>query len=189
MIGTGRLVIFVDDLDRCLVENAFRILEAVKLFLNAKGVIFVFVDMKKIERAWELRYRGLPTGTAEGREHVDKIFQFKLSLPPKEKTEFENYLGNLPRKESQLIIPGCLSNPWKMNSSSSSNIHPPLGAQLGQTCLFESLLSLSGYHMKYSHMLFKSVMTTLTSYCNDLESSQFHANMQQSYFQAKFRSR
>lgn len=52
MIGEERLIVFVDDLDRCHVDNALGIMEAVKLFLNAEGAIFVVaVDMKKLERA------------------------------------------------------------------------------------------------------------------------------------------
>lgn len=79
MIGNSKLIVFVDDLDRCLVDNALRILEAIKLFLNAKGIMFVVaVDMKKLERAWHLRYGGLREAELEGREHVEKIFQLKL---------------------------------------------------------------------------------------------------------------
>jgi len=85
MIGDGKLIVFIDDLDRCDVDKALGILEAIKPFLNARGTIFVVaVDMKKIERAGELKYRGSSAGIIEGRDHVDKIFQLKLSLPPKE---------------------------------------------------------------------------------------------------------
>jgi predicted KAP-like P-loop ATPase len=50
MIAEGRLIVFVDDLGRCHVENALGILEAVKLFLNAEGAIFVVaVDMKNLK--------------------------------------------------------------------------------------------------------------------------------------------
>ncbi|GAB4162601.1 MAG: hypothetical protein Fur0021_36960 [Candidatus Promineifilaceae bacterium] len=39
--GMGRLIVFVDDLDRCLPEKAVEVLEAIKLFLEAPGVVFV----------------------------------------------------------------------------------------------------------------------------------------------------
>jgi predicted KAP-like P-loop ATPase len=35
----GRLIVFVDDLDRCDVENILQMLSAIKLLFNAKGVI------------------------------------------------------------------------------------------------------------------------------------------------------
>lgn len=119
MVAGGRLIVFIDDLDRCIIENALGILEAVKLFLNAKGVIFVIaVDMTKLERAWELRYHGSSTGVQEGREHVDKIFQLKLSLPPKEIPDLivyvENLSNSLPEQIRELIVDGCKPNPRKI---------------------------------------------------------------------------
>lgn len=119
MIAGGRLIVFIDDLDRCIIENALGILEAIKLFLNAKGVIFVIaVDMTKLERAWELRYHGSSTGVQEGREHVNKIFQLKLSLPPKETSDIEEYVkvlsNSLPEGIRELVVNGCKPNPRKI---------------------------------------------------------------------------
>ena len=37
----GALVIFVDDLDRCLPEKTVQVLEAIKLFLDKHGCVFV----------------------------------------------------------------------------------------------------------------------------------------------------
>lgn len=119
MIGDGRLIVFVDDLDRCLVENSLHILECVKLFLNAKGVIFVIaVDMTKLERAWALRYNNKETAIEEGRDHVDKIFQLKLGLPPKDAKEVEEYVKKLaetlPDRIRKLVVDGCPHNPRKI---------------------------------------------------------------------------
>lgn len=52
--------------------------------------------MAKIEHAWELKYRtGATSDTKmEGKDHLDKIFQLKLSLPPKDPREIERYIGN-----------------------------------------------------------------------------------------------
>ena len=53
LVKDERLVIFIDDLDRCTVENALDMLEAVKMFLNVEGVISIMaVDIQKLERAW-----------------------------------------------------------------------------------------------------------------------------------------
>jgi hypothetical protein len=119
MIGEKRMVVFIDDLDRCSIENILNILEAIKMFFNAKGAVFVFaVDMSKIESAWETKYRPSLIGSFEGRNYVDKIFQLKLSLPPKEESEIKQYVemlsSSLPSKERQLIIDGCPANPRKI---------------------------------------------------------------------------
>jgi hypothetical protein len=56
--GAGRIVVFVDDLDRCLPENALQVLESMKLFFDLPGFVFVVgLDQRVIEQAVELRYQ------------------------------------------------------------------------------------------------------------------------------------
>jgi len=116
MIGEeGRLVVFVDDLDRCHIDNTLEILEAIKLFLNAKGAVFVLaVDMTNLERAWDLRYRGYKTANIEGKDYLDKIFQLRLSLPPKEGEAIRGYIkelaDSLPDNLHAVVAEGCPPN-------------------------------------------------------------------------------
>ena len=56
----NRLVVFIDDLDRCMPEKAIEVLEAIKLFLDVQGCIFVLgLDQEVIARGIELKYREL----------------------------------------------------------------------------------------------------------------------------------
>jgi len=117
IVEKGRLIIFLDDLDRCHIDNVLNMLEAIKMFLTARGVIFVIpVDMEKIERAWKLRYN-TAEGLIEGREHTEKIFQLKLAFPPKD-TETEKYvealIPSLAKAEQKLIAIGSRNNPRKI---------------------------------------------------------------------------
>lgn len=96
----GRLVVFIDDLDRCSIDKSLDVLESIKLLFNAKNTTFVIAaDIKKLEAAWTLWNSGAINPSDEGREHLDKIFQLKLSLPPK--TSFPNEGSN---KESNELI-------------------------------------------------------------------------------------
>lgn len=53
-----QLVIFIDDLDRCLPEKAIEILEAIKLFLEAERCVFVVgVDRRIIEKGIKVKYK------------------------------------------------------------------------------------------------------------------------------------
>jgi hypothetical protein len=80
-----RMVVFIDDLDRCESEVAYRLLESVKLYLNAKNCAYVLgLDQKHLEETiarvlshkedhW--RHRAL------AREYLGKMFQCQFLLP------------------------------------------------------------------------------------------------------------
>jgi hypothetical protein len=66
--GRQRIVVFVDDLDRCLPLNALEVLESMKLFFDFQGFVFVVgLDQDAVERAIQQKYRaggGVPTWDA-----------------------------------------------------------------------------------------------------------------------------
>lgn len=87
-----RLVVFIDDLDRCLPEQAIGVLEALKVFLDIQGCVFVLgVDREIIERGIRVRYKEFalsgdaavrgPFPVAE-RDYLEKIVQVPFTLPP-----------------------------------------------------------------------------------------------------------
>jgi hypothetical protein len=93
-----KIVVFIDDLDRCNPENAVRLLECIKLVLAQKGFVFVLaVDNLVIEtyldKVYEERY-GFKAGTGRGRKYLEKIVQLPLEIPPHEK-RFAAYVGKL----------------------------------------------------------------------------------------------
>ncbi len=54
----GVLVVFIDDLDRCLPDKTVQVLEAVKLFLDKPGCIFVLgADTEVVRQAVESYYQ------------------------------------------------------------------------------------------------------------------------------------
>jgi hypothetical protein len=99
--AVSRVVVFVDDLDRCLPANALDVLESMKLFFDLPGFVFVVgLDEDVVERAVLSRFAGddaqqhgepaETTGRARvatiaerlSREYVKKIFQVPYALPP-----------------------------------------------------------------------------------------------------------
>lgn len=102
-----RLVVFVDDLDRCLPENAIDVLEAIKLFLEAKDCIFVLgIDPVVIARAIELKYRDLALPESysgerdqdyafSGTRYLEKLIQVPFYLPSVEHKQIEGFINRL----------------------------------------------------------------------------------------------
>jgi KAP family P-loop domain len=57
----GYLVVFIDDLDRCLPENAIEVVEALKLYLDRASCVFVVgAQPDVIEEAVRRRYKDSP---------------------------------------------------------------------------------------------------------------------------------
>ena len=95
LLGGKRLVIFIDDLDRCNASNILELLETIKNVLGAKNLIFcITVDMKQIERAWELRYKS-DLVKIESKEYIEKLFPIIFSLPPKIDDDVGSYHDSL----------------------------------------------------------------------------------------------
>jgi hypothetical protein len=96
--GVTRVVVFVDDLDRCLPGNALDLLESMKLFFDLPGFVFVVgLDEDVVQRAVRAKFAELDrhlstrdeqeliaaslTSQRLGREYIKKIFQVPYSLP------------------------------------------------------------------------------------------------------------
>jgi len=74
------LVVFIDDLDRCSDEAVVQVCEAVKLYLDAPGLIFVMAcDHSVLDRSVARSARG---EAAEGHSYLEKIVQVVYRLPP-----------------------------------------------------------------------------------------------------------
>ncbi len=104
-VSPNRLVVFVDDLDRCLPEKAIEVLEAIKLFLDAENCIFLLgLDQEVIARGIEMKYKELGAKqdgdgqgrfTIEGVRYLEKIIQLPFQIPPVEQTEMDNFVDGL----------------------------------------------------------------------------------------------
>lgn len=104
-ISPQRLVVFVDDLDRCLPEKAIQVLEAIKLFLDVKDCIFVLgIDQDVIARGIEMKYKdvkdkkdadGKPHFTIEGIKYLEKIIQLPFQIPPVEQGDMGDFVQEL----------------------------------------------------------------------------------------------
>jgi hypothetical protein len=99
-----KLVIFVDDLDRCLPENMIIILEALKLFLDKAPCVFVIgVDRRVVEKAIQFHY-GFDPGIS-GREYLDKIIHYSFTVPDASPVDLKRYF--VPDTQSLQLNDTC----------------------------------------------------------------------------------
>jgi len=110
---TTRLVVFIDDLDRCDATQALAVLESLKLYLNVAGCVYVVAaDRFALERAVEQKYGTSFTGNSR---YLDKIVQLPFLLPPIHPISLEAYvrsqLGDDFKNCTDLLVAGLGPNP------------------------------------------------------------------------------
>ncbi len=74
-----RVVIFIDDLDRCSPRKALEVLESINLFLSMHGFIFVLaLSHKTVTQLITQAYKA--TGV-KGEDYIKKIIQIPIKIP------------------------------------------------------------------------------------------------------------
>ena len=110
------LVIFIDDLDRCPQPGIIKLLEAIQLFLDRSGCVFVLAaDAGNIGAALEQEY-----GAANACGHLQKIFQLGFHLPKIQSEQCQELVAQR-RKEHQeikdllpVLLPALGNNPRQL---------------------------------------------------------------------------
>jgi hypothetical protein len=88
---SARLTIFVDDLDRCTPENCIMVLEAIKLFFDFTGCVFVLgIDGDIVQKGIEIKYD--ERLKVRGVDYLEKMIQLPFTLPPVPPETFSNYV-------------------------------------------------------------------------------------------------
>jgi hypothetical protein len=87
-----KIVVFIDELDRCPLDRIVDILESIKLFLAEElFIVLLAVDTRVAAEAIRLHYKdgGQPDLP---REYLEKIVQLPLRVPTADRDELANYL-------------------------------------------------------------------------------------------------
>jgi predicted KAP-like P-loop ATPase len=76
-----RIYVLIDDLDRCLPDEALTIFEAIKLFLDSPQCRYVVaIDRGMIRRGLSLRYKEAPEAV-DPDEYIEKTISLSFDLP------------------------------------------------------------------------------------------------------------
>jgi len=116
---SGRLVVFVDDLDRCSPDKIPEVLEALKLFTTTPRCVYIMgLDHDVARQGVVKKYK---FSEDEGAEYLEKIFQVPFHLPPLEDDRIaafvrENYsdVCQKCRRAPEVFSLGLERNPRKV---------------------------------------------------------------------------
>lgn len=119
------VIIFIDDLDRCMPENVVRLLENIKHFLSVEGCRCIFiigVDNEVLKKGIQARYG---TNLISGDEYLKKIINISFAVPQAENIDIEAFIKTTAQKMSD---PG-----WFKENAEKVNEFAAIFSQLGIT--------------------------------------------------------
>lgn len=101
-----KLVVFIDDLDRCSSDKVMEVIEAIKLILNSENCIFFLgCDKEYLQSAFLIKHKEflnfLHNKDKEeifkrfADEYLEKIIQIPFSIPALNEEAIENYINEL----------------------------------------------------------------------------------------------
>jgi len=151
------LVVFVDDLDRCLPKTAISTLESIRLLLFLKRSAFVVAaDNEFIRGAVRGHFEGTGISSEAATNYFDKLIQVPLHVPRLGINEAKAYLALLLMERAHAdgvfakvgfdaakeAIPKRLQNSWKGDAVTSEFLQSLVG--MGNTPMLELMQLAEG---------------------------------------------
>jgi hypothetical protein len=92
-----KIVVLIDDLDRCSTDTIIGTLEAIKLFLFTQKTAFILgADERLIKYAVRKRFPEIQGDSTEiGRDYLEKLIQYPIRIPPLNSFELATYINLL----------------------------------------------------------------------------------------------
>ncbi|KAF5436908.1 putative P-loop ATPase [Candidatus Methanophagaceae archaeon] len=96
-----KIVVFIDDLDRCAPDKILEVLESTKVFLDIKGFVYVLgLSPEVVVKAIEQKYEDMGIN---GEDYLEKIVQIPFRIPDWNVTDRGNFIADLVDKKNDKI--------------------------------------------------------------------------------------
>lgn len=101
-----RLVVFIDELDRCTPDTILDIFEAIRLFLHVPGTTFIIgADERLVSYAVKTKYKDIPGHDIDiSKEYLEKLVQYPVKIPQLNESEVKQYITCLLLQNEDLNI-------------------------------------------------------------------------------------
>ena len=113
--GPARVVVYIDDLDRCPPDTVVEVLEAVQLLVkNPLFIAVLAIDERYINRALAKHYQGVLSlqGRPSAADYLEKIIQIPYRVRPIDEEALRNYL------KAQTVVQDSETSGTKFNEFS-----------------------------------------------------------------------
>jgi uncharacterized protein YjbI with pentapeptide repeats/Cdc6-like AAA superfamily ATPase len=124
--NNGRILVVIDDLDRCEPKKAVEVLQAINLLLNFESfIVCLGIDARIITAAVEKHYEDLLGEVgASGHEYLEKIVQIPFHIPQPGEEEIRNFISKQmgdPKPSSEEVVPEDSSGEQQLQRGRSLN--------------------------------------------------------------------
>ncbi|MFN0205785.1 MAG: P-loop NTPase fold protein [Planctomycetota bacterium] len=119
--GPARVVLFIDDLDRCPPDSVVKVLEAAQLLVKTPlFVVVIAMDLRYVTRALEREYKDIlvRNGDPSGLDYLEKIIQIPYRVRPVRANAVDGFL------ESQMEVA-----PEEPEAEADANATKPAGSK------------------------------------------------------------
>ena len=120
---TSRIVVFIDDLDRCSPETALEVFESVKVFFEIDGFIFIIgLSRGTLYKLIKAKYEKIGLTDIAPHEYIRKMIQIDINIQKWTESSIKDLINKLSDKidkkyrkqiinNSDLIVKGVELNP------------------------------------------------------------------------------
>jgi hypothetical protein len=169
--ANGRLIVYIDDLDRCTPDNAAKVVETINVFLSSPSCVFLLgIDRDKLALSIEAKYQqlieleikqserlkqkrrsyGFHDNRRYGEKFLEKIIQLPISLPVPSRKETATFTKNLLDTLPE-TTPATSDKPYEP-SEDMVQVQLPEYMQ-------EALIKISGHHSRNPRLLKRFINT------------------------------
>lgn len=93
---SSRIVVFIDDVDRCSPETVLEVFESTKVFLGIEGFVYVIgLSYETISKLITAQYE---KSGVKGEQYIRKIIQIPIIIPDWNGSDVKTLIGNLSNK-------------------------------------------------------------------------------------------
>jgi KAP family P-loop domain len=107
----SRIVVFIDDLDRCSPKKALEVFESIKVFLGIKGFVYVIgLSHETFGKLIKAEYEKSGITGISGEQYIRKIIQIPIMVPEWNSSDIANLIENIIIKKLDERYSRLISN-------------------------------------------------------------------------------
>lgn len=131
-----KILLFVDDIDRCSIEKMIKVIESLRIILENKEIqqrviVLCSVDSNKLIKGYCCQHKELYRNETElveiAREQLDKLFVFSIGLPPLDNTQYGEYLKSLVSQNQDDVVNNTEKTPPFSGNRNGKSLVPVIG--------------------------------------------------------------